>query len=78
MAPRKKNGSIDWDGIIQSGENPNGMVAQTSDSTVRNMDALGPQEYKWGQEADGPRWNSGFSPKPEAYAIPATPRRKRR
>lgn len=66
--------------LIAKGENPNGCIAQTADGTVRNYDALGRQEYKWGQEADGPRWNSGFSPKPDfgVAPAPANPRRKRR
>lgn len=75
--PRKKNGSMDWEGIIQSSENPVGMRAQTADSTVTNMDALGPQEWKWGLNADGERWNKGFS-EPEAYAIPSSPPRRRK
>lgn len=76
--PRKKNGSMDWEGIIQSSENPIGMRAQTADSTVTNMDALGPQEWKWGLNADGDRWNKGFSAEPDAYAVPATPAPRRR
>lgn len=64
--------------LIAKGENPNGMIAQTADSTVRNYDGLGPQEYKWNQSADGERWNNGFSPKPDFTAIPGSPRLRKR
>ena len=47
--------------LYGKGENPSGQISQTSDSTIRNQDGLGPQEWKWGMEADGPSWNSGFS-----------------
>jgi hypothetical protein len=57
--------------LYGKGENPNGMIAQTADGTVRNCDALGPQQYNWNQEADGPTWNSGFKPKPESFTAPA-------
>lgn len=78
--PRKKDGCLDWKGMIQSGENPNGMMAQTADGTVRNADALGRQEYKWNQSADGPSWNNGFDAKPEfsGATIPAASGRKRK
>ena len=59
--------------LYGKGENPNGMIAQTADGTVRNADALGPQDYHWNQEADGPRWNSGFQSKPESFQTPVTP-----
>ena len=66
--------------LIAKGENPNGQISQSADSTIRNQDGLGPQEWKWNQSADGPRWNDGFQPKPEMGRIvmPATKSRKRR
>lgn len=76
--PRKKDGCINWDGMIAKGENPNGQTSQTADSTIRNQDGLGPQEWHWNQSADGARWNDGFQPKPESFANPATPGRTRR
>lgn len=76
MSPRK-NGKLDFEGMIANGENPNGMMAQTADGTLRNADALGPQDWHWNQSADGPRWNDGFQPKPDVPAQP-TLRRKRR
>lgn len=45
--------------LIAKGENPNGMIAQTADETVRNARALPPQDWKWNQSADGERWNNG-------------------
>jgi hypothetical protein len=66
------------DDLIAKGENPNGCIAQTADGTLRNYDALGRQEYKWNQGADGPRWNNGFDPKPGISEVPPNPSRKRR
>lgn len=66
--------------LIAKGENPNGCISQTADGTVRNYDALGRQEYKFNQEADGASWNSGFVPKQEIFTMPASVKssRKRR
>lgn len=64
---------------IAKGENPNGIVSQTADSTVRNADGLGPQQWNWNQEADGPRWNSGFQHKSDLEGVAvAMPRRGRK
>lgn len=76
--PRKKDGCINWNGMIAKGENPNGQTSQTADSTIRNQDGLGPQEYHYHQSADGARWNDGFQPKPESFPTSATPGRTRR
>jgi len=62
--------------LIAFGENPNGQVSQTADSTIRNQDGLGPQEYHWNQSADGDRWNNGFQQKPVWDTAPATAARK--
>lgn len=78
MVPPRKTGSLDFYGMIQKGENPNGMMAQTADSTVRNADALGPQEWPWNMNADGDRWNGWFKEKMQAVAVPATTSRRRR
>ena len=61
--PRKKNGCLDWDGMIRKGENPNGQISQSTDETIRNQQAMPRQEFKYNQEADGARWNSGFDKK---------------
>jgi hypothetical protein len=69
--PRKKNGSIDWDDLYGKGENPNGTIAQTSNETVRNCDAMPPQDYHYHQSADGERWNDGFQNKVDYFGTPA-------
>lgn len=76
--PRKKGGCLDWDGMIQKGENPNGQISQTANETVRDQQALPRQEWKWNQSADGRRWNNGFDQNPDAFTVPAVPGRKRR
>lgn len=77
--PRKKDGCIDWDGMIAKGENPNGQISQTADETVRNQQGLPPQDWHFNQSADGPSWNDGFQPTPGVYGtIAVNPRRKRR
>ena len=43
--------------LYGKGENPNGIVSQTSDGTVKNAEALPPQNYSYNQRADGARWN---------------------
>jgi hypothetical protein len=53
----KKN--LRFDSLIAKGENPNGMIAQTADETVRGAEGLPPQDWKYGQQADGRRWNGG-------------------
>lgn len=63
--------------LYGKGENPNGQLSQTADSTVKNQDGLGPQDYHWNQSADGPSWNDGFQPKSFAQPPATTQRRKR-
>jgi hypothetical protein len=43
--------------LLGTGENPNGMVAQTANGTL--VDGRGGDGYTWrdGMMADGPRWN---------------------
>lgn len=76
--PRKKNGSIDWGEMHAKGENPNGMMAQTADGTVRNCDAMPPQDYHYNQSADGERWNDGFQKPTVIEVLPGSKSRKSR
>ena len=49
--------------LIAKGENPNGQISQSANETVRNQQGLPRQDFKYNQEADGARWNSGFDKK---------------
>lgn len=50
--------------LLGNGENPNGMIAQTANGTIRNGRGGDGDEYRYGMMADGPRWNT--DPRPEA------------
>jgi hypothetical protein len=60
MAPRKLFGSLNLEGNIGRGENPNGMVTQTANGTfINGTGADGQSDYGagvWPPGADG-RWN---------------------
>jgi hypothetical protein len=57
MPPRKLFGSLNLEGFIGRGENPNGMVSQTSNGTNINGAGSDGEDYIWGIPADGSRWN---------------------
>jgi hypothetical protein len=57
MAPRKLFGSLWFEGNVASGENPNGMVTQTSNGTWINGKGGDGVDIPWGLAADGRRWN---------------------
>jgi hypothetical protein len=57
MAPRKLFGSLNLEGNVGPGENPNGVVAQTSNGTNINGKGSDGDDFVWGIPADGPRWN---------------------
>lgn len=91
MPPMKKDGCLDWEGMIADGENPAGIVnvnVNRDQIGVRPRDFLGPQQFSWGGERDGDR----FKPYGPFYAdggeeggeggpfaaMPASPRRTRK
>lgn len=60
---------------VARGENPNGFVAQTCNETVRAGNSEVGSEYKFGQNADGERWNARFTP---AETVPIEDARQKR
>jgi len=54
--------SKDFSKIVARGENPNGVVQQTSNGTV--IDGAGGDgfQYNWGDKPDGARWNNNPMP----------------
>jgi hypothetical protein len=56
-----KNG--DFSQLLGTGENPNGMIAQTPNGTERNGGGSDGMTYRYGM-ADGPRWNDDPTPQP--------------
>jgi hypothetical protein len=57
MAPRKLFGSLNLEGNVGRGENPNGVVSQTANGTSINGKGSDGDDWTWGKAADGPRWN---------------------
>lgn len=57
MAPRKLFGSLNLAGNVGRGENPNGVVQQTSNGTNINGRGSDGDDPIWGTPADGMRWN---------------------
>jgi hypothetical protein len=57
MAPRKLFGSLNLAGNVGKGENPNGLVQQTSNGTWINRQGADGDDYTYRIAADGPRWN---------------------
>lgn len=49
--------------LVASGENPNGMIAQTPNGTERNGSGSDGMTYRYNY-ADGPRWNDDPTPQP--------------
>ena len=43
--------------LYGKGENPNGQTSITAEETMRNSEALPPQQNKWNLQADGQRFN---------------------
>lgn len=80
MAKRKIIGS--FPSYVAGGENPNGFTAQTANGTAHDVGDGNNESWKWGQQADGPRWNgelsSGFdlTQKPTRHSGP-TPKATR-
>jgi hypothetical protein len=80
---RKLFGTLNFAGIVGRGENPNGIVQQTSNGTWINREGADGDDFIWGVPADGSRWNK-TEPKrtladrdvPRPVSIVATPRRK--
>lgn len=68
MAPRKLFGSLYLDGNVGRGENPNGVVAQTSNGTNVNGEGSDGENYAFGLTADG-RWNK---PGPKGGLVDST------
>ena len=54
---RKLFGSLNFASIVGRGENPNGIVQQTSNGTWVNREGADGDDFIWGLAADGPRWN---------------------
>lgn len=81
--PRTKGGCLDWDAMIESGENEHGATNVHVNGLTRNDDLKGPQDWDWGERGrrDGKRWGS-FNEDPDygtpvGIVAPGTPRRKR-
>jgi hypothetical protein len=53
---RKLFGSLDFARMVGRGENPNGVVQQTSNGTWVNREGADGDDFVW-FPADGPRWN---------------------
>lgn len=60
MTPRKLFGSLNLKGFVGKGENPNGMVTQTSNGTNVNGKGADGDDFTWGVPADG-RWNKTYA-----------------
>lgn len=79
--PRTKNGCIDWDDMVEEGENSNGQTSVTVNGLQRGDDYKGPQDWAWGDTRDGDRFGP-FRPEPDdgfglvGIAVPA--KRKKR
>jgi hypothetical protein len=56
MPPRKLFGSLNLEGNIGKGENPNGVVRQTANGAEINGQGADGDDYAFGLTADG-RWN---------------------
>jgi hypothetical protein len=79
---RKLFGSLNFAGMVGRGENPNGLVQQTSNGTWVNRQGADGDDFVWGIPADGPRWNKtepsgrlGDRDVPRPIAIVASRRR---
>jgi hypothetical protein len=77
MAKRRRGSILSFPDMVASGENPQGLIAQTAEGTARDTSGPGEQQPKWRMEASGPRWNTWpyeEQVKPQIY----TPRNRRR
>lgn len=91
MPPMKKDGCLDWEGMIADGENERGIVDININSNqvgVRPRDLIGPQQFSWGPDLNGDRFKAfgnsyadggeeGGEGGPFA-AMPVSPRRTRK
>lgn len=64
MAPPRKDGCIDWEGLIEDGENENGATNVHLNGVTRNDNLMGPQDWAWGRTRDGDRF-APFKPEPD-------------
>ena len=88
FAKRKPNGCIDFAGMVQTGENPNGVVMQNSNGTIFDGAGGDGRQWNYGQDVSGSRWNSnplavspgdaGWGEKPNHLAVKNVPGRKTR
>lgn len=69
--------------LLGNGENPNGMIAQTANGTIRNGRGGDGDTWRYNM-ADGPRWNTDPRPEgpvdtdPAMVTVSMHSRRKRR
>ena len=54
---RKLFGTLNFANMVGRGENPNGLVQQTANGTSIAGKGSDGDDFLWGIEADGPRWN---------------------
>jgi hypothetical protein len=54
---RKLFGTLNFASMVGRGENPNGVVQQTSNGTSIDGKGSDGDDFVWGIAADGPRWN---------------------
>lgn len=81
MPPRKSNGCLDWDAMIEEGENEHGATNVHVNGVTRNDNLMGPQDWSWGDTRDGKRFGP-FRPEPDegmaGMVTSETPKRRKR
>lgn len=83
-APRTKNGCLDFNAMIEPGENEHGATNVHVNGITRNDDLKGPQDWPWGQPGrrDGKRFGPFYEEPdfgtPIGIVAPGTPGKRKR